>query len=221
MKHLDLPRLRHLEIKFQETFNASRPSWVDFLSLNGESVKQLFIAIQSLTRDELIAFLESVPLLIHLHISNSSSFSTVVDDEVIDRLTPSGENSDCLCPMLEVFQCNGSHCASFSEARLFSLVQKRSESEKVGVLKRVDITFNRHEPKNFHEFLDSLPGIGMKVSQRDWTGAVIHPESNNTQLSTVVNVKYAEWPLQSDSFSPWDGQDLEKTPGSTHFNFHC
>ena len=192
----------------------SRPSWVDFLLCNGESVKQLFIAIQSLTRDELIAFLESVPLLIHLHISNSSSFSSV-----IDRLSPSGENSDCLCPMLEEFQCNGSHCASFSEAQLLALVQKQSESEKVGVLKRVEVTFNHREPKNFHEFLDSLPGIGMKVSQRNWTGAVIHPKSNNTKLSTVVNVKYAEWPLQSDSFSPWDGQDLEGTAGSTDFNF--
>ena len=220
LKHLDLPRLRHLEIKFQDTFNTSRPSWADFLSRNGESVKELFIAIQSLARDELITFLESVPLLIHLHISNSSNFSSVVDDEVIDRLTPSGENSDCLCPMLEEFRCNGSHCASFSEAQLLSLVQKRSDFEKFGVLKRVDVTFSRREPKNFDEFLDSLAGIGMKVSQRNWTGAVIRPESNNTKLSTVLNIKYAEWPLQSDSFSPWDGQDLEKTPGSTHFNFH-
>ncbi|EDR15504.1 uncharacterized protein LACBIDRAFT_321380 [Laccaria bicolor S238N-H82] len=217
LKHLDLPRLCHLEIKFPKTSNISRPSWVDFLSRNGGSVKHLSIDIHSLTRDELFGFLESVPLLIHLHISDHSSSLSVVDDEVIDRLTPSGENSDCLCPMLEEFECNGNHCASFSEAQLLSLVQKRSESEKVGVLKRVDATFDRREPKNFDEFLDSLTGTGLKVSRRNWTGAVIHPESNNTKLSTVVHIKYAadSWPLRLDSFSPWDGQDLDRTPGST------
>jgi hypothetical protein len=223
LKHLDLPRLRHLDIKFEEMFTASHTSlssWIDFLSRNGGSVKQLFITIHSLTRDELIGFLESVPLLIYLHISNSSGSSSVVDHKVIDRLTPSGEYSDCLCPMLEEFQCNGNNCASFSEAQLLSLVQKRSESEKVGVLKRVDVTFDRREPKNFDEFLGSLTETGMKVSQRNWTGAHIRPESNNTKLSTVVNIKYAEWPLQSDCFSPWDGQYPERTPSSTHFNFN-
>ncbi|EDR04257.1 uncharacterized protein LACBIDRAFT_304790 [Laccaria bicolor S238N-H82] len=176
LKHLDLPRLRHFEIKFQETFSgsqASRPSWVPFLSRNGNSVKQLIIDIPSLTRDELIGFLESVPLLIHLHVSSASSSSSVVDPEVIDRLTgtPSAENPDCLCPLLEELQCNGTHCASFSESQLLSLVQKRSDTEKGGLLKRVDVTFHdRREPKNFDKFLDSLIGSGMKVSQRNQSG---------------------------------------------------
>ncbi|KIJ94895.1 hypothetical protein K443DRAFT_11769 [Laccaria amethystina LaAM-08-1] len=221
LKHLDLPRLRHLEIKFQEPFSgshASRPSWVDFLLRNGDSVKHLFINIPSLTRDELIGLLESVPRLIHFRISNLSSSSSV-NDQVIDRLTPSGENSDCLCPMLEEFQCNGGNCASFSEAQLLSLVQKRGESEKVGVLKRVDVTFDRRKPKNIDEFLGSLvtgAGLGMRVSQQV-AGALIFPEYNNTKLSTIVNMKYAEL---LDSFSPWAGQHLAGTPGSTHFNFN-
>ena len=217
LKHFDLPRLRHLEIKFQEMFNASRPSWIDFLSRNGDSMKQLYIDIPSLTRDELIGFLESVPLLIHLHISNLSSSSSL-DDEVIDRLTPSGGNSDCLCPMLEEFRCIQGNCASFSEAKLLSLVQKRSESEKGGVLKRVDVTFDRRMPKNVNEFLDSLvTGAGMIVSQGWEAGALIFPEHNNTKLSTIVDIRYAEW---SDCFSPWAGRYLAWTPGSTHSHFN-
>jgi len=231
LKHLDLPRLCLLEIKFQETFSGShtsRPSLTDFLSHNGDSVKQLFIDISSLTRDELIEFLESVPLLTHLHISKFSSSFSSVDDDIIDLLTPSGENFSCLCPMLEEFQCNGGNCGSFSEAQLLSMVQKRSQSEKGGVLKRVDVSFNRRKPKNFNEFLNSLViGTGMKVSQRrhekDDTymsaGAVICPESDNTKLSTVVDIKYAQWPLQPDCFSPWGGLYLTGTASSTHFNF--
>ena len=217
LKHLDLPRLRRLEIKFQETFNTSRPSWVDFLSRNGDSVKQLFVDIPSLTRDELIGFLESVPLLIHLRISNLSNSSSL-DDEVIDRLIPSGENSDCFCPMLEEFQCSEGNCASFSEAKLLSLVQKRSDSEKLGVLKRVDVTFDRHKPKNVEEFLGSLvTRAGMIVSQR-WAGALISPDHNNTKLFTVVDIKYAA--QVRGCFSPWAGQHLVWTSGSTHFNFN-
>ena len=220
LKHLDLPRLRHLEIKFQETFSGShtsRPSWVDFLSRNGDSVRQLFVDIPSLNRDELIGFLESVPLLIHLRISNLSN-SCSLDDEVIDRLTPSGENSDCFCPMLEEFECNEGNCASFSEAKLLSLVQKRSDSEKVGMLKRVDVTFDRRKPKNVEEFLGSLvTGAGMIVSQR-WAGALISPDYNNTKLSTIVDIRYAA--RVQDCFSPWAGQYLVLTSRSAHFNFN-
>jgi len=231
LKHLNLPKLRLLEIKFQETFSGShagQPSLIDFLSRNGDSVKQLFIDISSLTRDELIDFLKSVPLLTHLHISNFSRSFSVIDDDVIDLLTPSGENFGCLCPMLEQFQCNRGNCGSFSEAQLLSMVQKRSQSEKGGVLKRVDVSFNRRKPKNFNEFLNSLViGTGMKISQQRHekddiymcAGAVICPESDNTKLSTIVDIKYAKWPLQPDYFSPWGGLYLKGIASSTHFNF--
>ncbi|EDR01505.1 uncharacterized protein LACBIDRAFT_333161 [Laccaria bicolor S238N-H82] len=177
--------------------------------------------IPLLTRDELICFLESVPLLIHLRITNYSGPPSVVDDEVIDCLTPSGEKADCLCPMLEAFQCMGSDCVSFSEAQLLSLVQERSKSEKVGVLEQVYVSFGRREPKKFDEFLDSLTGTGMKVSQRYTTGAIILPESNNTKLSTVVNINHAEWPARGDYFYPLDGLDLEgcSSAYSPHFGF--
>ena len=138
LKYLNLPTLCNLEIKFQEMFSGSHASqalWIDFLMCNGNSVEQLFIDVSSLSQDELIGLLELVPLLIHLHISKFSSSSSVVDGGVIDCLTPSSENSNCLCPMLEEFQCNGSNCVSFLEVQLLSLVQKCGESKRGGVLK--------------------------------------------------------------------------------------
>ena len=152
LKHLDLPVLRHLEMSV-ESGQASgsmmlsanqRSNFMDLITQHGNKLKHLVLDISLLTQDNLICCLQSVPHITHLHLINSAAGSIL--DEVADRLTPSDENPDCLCPTLEEFWCKGSVGASFSEARLLSFVEKRRGPGKGATLKRVDVTLHLNKP---------------------------------------------------------------------------
>ncbi|EDR15535.1 uncharacterized protein LACBIDRAFT_302020 [Laccaria bicolor S238N-H82] len=210
LKYLDLPALRHLEIKVQKEHRGhkapenQRSVLMDLLSQNGTKLKKLFIEIWAMTEDVLIHCLKSVPSVTHLHLNNFSSGS--VDEEIAYCLTPSKRNRDYLCPLLEEFHCEGSECASFSEEDLLSFIQKRhvSKYKNGGVLKRVNIIFHRNRPENVKEFFGSLEavldwedyinlqfrGIGYKIDARisveSWLG---HP-------TTTVDVKYVRGSLR-------------------------
>lgn len=223
LKYLDLPVLRHLEIKVQKLHRMYEAPenqgsvLMDFLSQNGVKLKKLFIDIWAMTQDELIRCLKSVPFLTHLHLNNFSSGS--VDEEVANYLTPSDRNPDYLCPLLEEFHCGGSECASFSEAHLLSFVLKRRASKNGGVLKRVHVSFHRNRPENIEEFFASL-----KTLPAEWGGYInfefeglnYQPNARFTVESglghgptTAVDVKYALEPSTLDGFklSPWSGLD--------------
>ena len=159
LKYLDLPVLRHLEMSV-ETSGFMMPSanrrsdFMDLIAQHGNKLKHLVLDISSLTQDDLICCLQSVPHITHLHLINSAAVSIL--DEVADLLTASDENPDCLCPMLEEFRCKGSLGASFSESHLLSFAEKRCVPEKGATLKRVDVTLHRNKPKDLQGFLISL-----------------------------------------------------------------
>lgn len=223
LKDLDLPALRHLEMKVRnspqgnEEQENQRSTLMDFLSQHGVKLKKLFIDVRAMTQDELTRCLKSVPSVTHLHLNNFSS--GFVDEEIIDYLTPSDRNPDYLCPLLEEFHCGGSECASFSEAHLLSFVLKRRASKNGGVLKRVHVSFHRNRPENIEEFFASL-----KTLPAEWGGYInfefeglnYQPNARFTVESglghgptTAVDVKYALEPSTLDGFklSPWSGLD--------------
>ncbi|KIJ98510.1 hypothetical protein K443DRAFT_206906 [Laccaria amethystina LaAM-08-1] len=216
LKYLDLPVLRHLEIKVQRSnlgYGSSenqRSVLMDLLSQNGVKLKKLSIEIWAMTQDKLIRCLKSVPFITHLHLNNFNSGS--VDEEIADWLTPC-RNSYYLCPLLEEFHCRG---ASFSEAHLLSFVLKRRLFKNGGVLKRVHVIFHRNRPENIEEIFASLETV------LEWEGYInfefeglyhqadarIFVESGLGHGSTTaVDVKYALKPSTEDSLCPWEGLD--------------
>ena len=222
LKYLDLPDLRHLEIKVQkshrghEALENQGSVLMDFLSQNGVKLKKLFIDIWAMKQDELIRCLKSVPFVTHLHLNNLNSGS--VDEKIVDCLTPSGRrNPDYLCPLLEEFHCGGSElCASFSEAHLLSFVLRRRESPNGGVLKRVHVIFHRNRPENIEELfispqtvLEDGGYIKFKFDGLDHRAdAHISVESGlGHGPTTAVDVKYALEPSTDGSLSPWEGVD--------------
>ncbi|KIJ98503.1 hypothetical protein K443DRAFT_9102 [Laccaria amethystina LaAM-08-1] len=220
LKFLDLPVLRHLEVKVQKsnlgygTSENQRSVLMDFLSQNGLRLKKLFIDIWAMDQDELIRCLKSVPFVTHLHLNNFSSCS--VDEQIAEGLTPSRRNPNYLCPLLEEFHCGGSECASFSEAHLLSFVLKRHASKNGGVLKRVHVIFHRNRPENIEEFFASPETvmeqggyINFKFEGLDYRAdARISVESGLGHGSTTaVDVKYALEPSTDGSLSPWEGLD--------------
>ena len=220
LKYLDLPVLRHLEVKVQKshfrlgTSENQRSVLMDFLSQNGVKLKKLSIEIWAMSQDELKRCLKSVPLVTHLHLNNFNP--GCVDEEIADCLTPSGRNPDYLCPLLEEFYCGGYQCASFSEAHLLSFVLKRRVSENGGVLKRVYVIFHRNRPENIEEFFASpetvlegggyinfkFEGLGYRADAR--ISVEYGLEHGPT---TAVDVKYALEPSIDGSLSPWEGLD--------------
>ena len=136
-------------------------------------------------------------------------------DEVADRLTPSDENPDCLCPMLEEFRCKGSVGASFSEVRLLSFVEKRRVPGKGATLKRVDVTLHRDKPKDLQGFLIALDsriecGRYLRFEELDDAEVdartFVKPERCEGLNMTVVDIQYAQTETDT-SQSPWDGLD--------------
>ena len=186
LKYLDLPVLRHLEVKVQksrlghERSHNQRSVLMHVLSQNGVKLKKLFIEIWGMTQDDLIRCLKSVPFVTHLHLNNSNSGS--VDEEIADCLTPSSRNPDYLCPLLEEFHCEGSECASFSEAHLLSFVLKRCVSKNGGVLKRADVKFHRNCPENIEEF------FGPRETVLEW-GAI----SSFNLRGLMIGLTFAFW----------------------------
>ncbi|EDR03630.1 uncharacterized protein LACBIDRAFT_307014 [Laccaria bicolor S238N-H82] len=218
LKYLGLPALRHLEVKVQksdhEISENQRSVLMDFLSQNGVKLKKLSIEIWAMEQDELICCLKSVPFVTHLHLNNFNPGS--VDEEIADRLTPSGSNPDYLCPLLEEFHCEGSQCASFSEAHLLSFVVQRRVSKNGGVLKRVHVIFHRNRPENIEEFfafpetvLEGGDYINYKSEGLDYRAdARISVESGlGHEPITFVDVEYALEPSIDGSLSPWEGLD--------------
>ena len=222
LKYLDLPVLRHLEIKVQKSLSGhkapenQRSVLMDFLSQNGIKLKKLFIETWAMTEDDLISCLKSVPSVTHLHLNNFSSGS--VDHEIADCLTPSGRNPDYLCPLLEEFHCGGSECASFSEEHLLSFVLGRHVSKNGGDLKRVNVIFRRDRPENIKEFFGSLEtilewgdcinlqfeGICYKIDAR------ISVESGLGHPTTTIDVKYAMGSLRTYDSLPSSQAGLDE-----------
>ena len=208
LKYLDLPVLRHLEIKFQkshcghETLRNQRSVFMDFLSQNGVKLKKLFMEIWAMSQDELIRCLKSAPFVTHIHLDNL--FSGYVDEEIADRLALSGRNPECLCPLLEEFHCRG---ASFSEGDLLYFVLNRRMSKNGGVLKRVHVIFRRNRPENIEEIfasLETVPGWGDHCINFEFEGldyqADAHISVNSGLghvLTTAVYVKYSRSPSTS------------------------
>jgi len=134
LKYLDLPVLRHLEMSFEIGWASGirilsvnqHSNLIGLLEQHGNKLKHLALDIWSLTQGNLIP-------VTHLHLINSTTDSIL--DEVVDQLTPSDENPDCLCPMLEEFRCKGPVGASISEAGLLSFVEKQCVSGKGATLK--------------------------------------------------------------------------------------
>jgi len=145
----------------------------------------------------------------HLHLINSTTDSIL--DEVVDRLTPSDENPDCLCPMLEEFRCKGPVGASISEACLLSFVEKQCVSGKGATLKRVDsATLPRNKPKDlqgFLIFLDDRIECGRYLRFEELDDAAVDvcifvkSEWGEGLTMTVVDIQYAQTePDTSHSF---------------------
>ena len=214
LKYLDLPVLRHLEIKFQkshcghETLRNQRSVFMDFLSQNGVKLKKLSIEIWAMSQDELIRCLKSAPFVTHIHLDNL--FSGYVDEEIADRLALSGRKPECLCPLLEEFHCRG---ASFSEGDLLYFVLNRRMSKNGGVLKRVHVIFRRNRPlENIGEIfasLENVPGWGDHCINFEFEGldyqadAHIYVNSGlGHGLTTAVYIKYSRSPSTAhDSLS--------------------
>jgi hypothetical protein len=207
LKYLDLPVLRHLEMSFEIGWargiwippENGRSNFVGLLAQHGNKLKHLALDISSLTQDDLICCLQSVPHVNHLHLINSATDSIL--DEVTDRLGPSGGNPDCFCPMLEEFRCKGSVGASFSEAQLLSFVEKRCVPGKGAALKRVDVTLHRNKPKDLQGFLISLDSrieCGPYLRSEELDDAAVDArifvksERGEGFSMTVVDIQYAQ-----------------------------
>ena len=212
LKYLDLPVLRHLEIKFQkshcghETLRNQRSVFMDFLSQNGVKLKKLSIEIWAMSQDELIRCLKSAPFVTHIHLDNL--FSGYVDEEIADRLALSGRNPECLCPLLEEFHCRG---ASFSEGDLLYFVLNRRMSKNGRVLKRVHVIFRRNRPENIEEIfasLETVPGWGDHCINFEFEGLDYKADAHISVtsglghgLTTAMYVKYSRSPSTDDSLS--------------------
>lgn len=151
LKYLDLPVLRHLEMSFERVgwrngpdsrtqSTNQRSNFMGLLEQHGHKLKHLALDTR-------------LPIT-SLYQLKSTTDSII--DEVVDRLTPSDETPDCLCPVLEEFRCKGSMGASFSEARLLSFVEKRCVHGEGSTLKRVGVALHRNEPEDLEDFLISL-----------------------------------------------------------------
>ena len=208
LEHLDLPVLRHLEMSFEIGW-ASRmrrlpanqcSEFIGLIAQHGNKLKILVLNISPLTQDNLICCLQSVPHVTHLHLFNSTLTGYSIPDEVADRLTPSDENPDCLCPMLEEFWCKGSVGARFSEAHLLSLVEKRCVPGKGATLRRVDVTLQQNKPKDLQGFLISLDsriecGRYLRFEELDDAATdariFVRSELGEGLTMTVVDIQYA------------------------------
>ena len=223
LKHLDLPVLRHLEMSVESGWASGfmmlsanqRSTFMDLITQHGNKLKHLVLDISSLTQDNLICCLQSIPHITHLHLINSRSTAGSILDEVADRLTPSDENPDFLCPTLEEFRCKGLVGAGFSEARVLSFVEKRCVPGKGATLKRVDVTLRRNKPKDLQSFLISLDsriecGRYLRFEELDDAAVdariFVNSERCEGLNMTVVDIQYAQ--TQPDTFhSHREGRD--------------
>ena len=223
LKYLDLPVLRHLEMSFEIGWAGrmrrlpanQRSDVMGLIAQHGNKLKHLVLNISSFTQDNLICCLQSIPHITHLHLINSTLTAGSILDEVADRLTPSDENPDFLCPMLEEFWCKGSVGARFSEAHLLSFVGKRCIPGTAATLKRVNVTLYRNKPKDLQDFLISLDSRiecvrYLRFQELDDTAVdvriFVRSEPGEGLTMTVVDIQYALTEPDT-SHSRWEGLD--------------
>ncbi|KAF9006684.1 hypothetical protein BDQ17DRAFT_1352197 [Cyathus striatus] len=172
---LILPALHSLKLSkrfgpFHDVFLAP----LDILPLLGGSLKKLVLEPHALSASDLITSLSYIPSVTHFKVQDTrkafvrGSWPTgpplICEDTVLARMIPLGKTPDCICPALEVFECDAKH-SGFSDEMLLDFIRSRSDPTIPGVrkLKQVRVIFDRAREVNIMPELSEIISKGIKV----------------------------------------------------------